>query len=170
MFLQHVKQQISLRILKIQLEIVFVFFPLSNLLILKGDFLRVCALLVKILLLWYSSLQPHSSVRYRLRGVSPLSLSLPSLTYWCTVLYLTSLCVEVPGVCLGRLKQKRYWKELYCRSALKMMPHVKISDAKTHEKVGGKRLQWSPRRKTQGLLLPCVRPGPLSLQWLQCGV
>lgn len=35
-------------------------------------------------------------------------------------------------------------------SALKMMPCVKISEAKTHEEVDGKGLQWSPRREDTG--------------------
>ncbi|KAM3623078.1 uncharacterized protein V6R79_006545 [Siganus canaliculatus] len=55
--------------------------------------------------------------------------------------------------------KRLYWKECYCRSALKMMPCVKISDVKTHEVVDWKRLLQSPRRKMQGLLLPCVRRG-----------
>ncbi len=103
------------------------------------------------------------------RGLSPLSPSSLSLTYWCTALCLTPLCAGVPELCAGRLKQRRYWKDFYCRSALKMMSCVKISDAETHEEVDGRRLLWSPRRKTRGLLLPCVRPGS-HLQCEECAV
>lgn len=63
------------------------------------------------------------------------------------MLCLTCLCVGVPELCQGRLKVRRYWKEFYCRSALKVMPCVKISDAKKDEEVDGKLLLWSPRRE-----------------------
>lgn len=123
-------------------------------------------LLVKILFLWYSSLKLHFNVKLMSsklilcqgkfqRSIS-LILSTWSLTYWCTVLCLTPFCVWVPELCLGRLKQRRYWKGFYCRSALKIMPCVKIIDAKTHEEDKRRRLLWSQRKKTQGLLLACV--------------
>lgn len=115
--------------------------------------------------LWYSSLKPQnwSSVRENFRGVSPLSL-----TYWGTVLCLTCLCVGVPELCQGRLKVRRYWKELYCRSALKIMPCVKISDSKKDEEVDGKLLPWSRRREETGMCQTWLSPAVCTPAALVC--
>lgn len=59
----------------------------------------------------------------------------------------------------GGLKERRYWNELYCRSALKMIPCVKISEAITLDEVDGRWLVCSQRRTLPCFLLLCVRPG-----------
>lgn len=89
----------------------------------------------------YFSLYPQiDPLSRKLSGVSPLSL-----TQWGTVPCLTCLCVGVPELCQVRLNARRYWREFHCRSALKVTPCVKISDAKKHEEIDGKLLLWSPR-------------------------
>ena len=118
-----------------------------------------CWVCLSFQMYWF--LKGWFSTNYDFTGENPIDIVHLSLTLLSSKLILcqrtfrrsislTSLCVGVPELCLGILKQRRYWKQLYCRSSLKMMPCVKISDAETHEEVDGKRLLGSQRRKMQG--------------------